>query len=34
MWSVIFDVTIVIVLGPHEARSYKTANLAIKYFFN
>ena len=28
-WSVIFDVTIVIVLGCHEPHTYKTANLII-----
>jgi hypothetical protein len=33
LWSVIFDVTIVIVLERHEQRPYKTANLIDKCVF-
>ena len=33
LWSVIFDVTIVIVLGHHEPHPYKMANLIYKYCF-
>lgn len=32
LWSVIFDVTLVIVLGHHEPCSYKMANLIDEYY--